>query len=300
MNSKPVYHCATLMAVGALCFLQVISRTPLGAVPEKKGLANPFFAMDTGTKDEKHQTAASQAAMLKELGYAGLGCDVNAAGPEMLRALDDNGLKLFAVYVSASVDPDKPKYDPRLKEVVRTLKGRDTIVWLVIRGGKSSSTDSDQRAVEIVRELADLAAAAGLRVSLYPHTGDYVARVEDAVRIARKVDRKNVGVTFNLCHWLRLDDAKNMKPLLKLAMPHLSVVTINGADSDGKDWTTLIQTLDRGTFDMYGFLKTLKDMGFTGPIGLQHYGIKGDAHENLKRSMDAWRKLSARLAAEEK
>ncbi|NIP25028.1 MAG: hypothetical protein GWN67_12035, partial [Phycisphaerae bacterium] len=70
-----------------------------------------------------------------------------------------------------------------------------------------------------------------------------------------------------------------------------------GADSGGKNWKQLIQTLDRGTFDIYGFLKALDDAGYNGPIGLQGYGIGGDAHDNLKCSMSAWRQLSKRLAA---
>ncbi len=48
------------------------------------------------------------------------------------------------------------------------------------------------------------------------------------------------------------------------------------------------------------FLKALKNSGYTGPIGLQGYGIGGDAYDNLKRSMSAWRKLSEKLAAKEK
>ncbi len=35
---------------------------------------NPFFAMDTATKDDKHKTAKQQVQMVKELGYAGIGC----------------------------------------------------------------------------------------------------------------------------------------------------------------------------------------------------------------------------------
>jgi len=137
-----------------------------------------------------------------------------------------------------------------------------------------------------------------VRVALYPHYGFWVERVEDAVRVAKKVNRKNVGVTFNLCHWLRVDEEENMQSVIKLAMPYLFVVTINGADSDGKDWKELIQTLDRGSFDISRFLRTLNDCGYTGPIGLQGYGIGGDAYDNLKRSMNAWRQLSKRIAAD--
>jgi hypothetical protein len=41
-----------------------------------------------------------------------------------------------------------------------------------------------------------------------------------------------------------------------------------------------------------GFLKTLKGLGYKGPVGLQCYGIGGDARDHLARSMAAWRKLN--------
>lgn len=268
------------------------------AVPKKLVLDNPFFAMDTGTKDAKHQTPQSQAEMVKELGYAGIGPGGLEGVPEMLKAVDANGLKLFALYVGANID-DQPPYDSRLKQVIETLKGRETIIWLYVQSKQLKPSDQagDERAVRAIREIADMAQQSGLRVALYPHTWFWLERVEDAVRIAKKVDRKNVGVTFNLCHWLKVGDKKNMELRLKQAMPRLFLVTINGADHEG-DWNRLIQTLDRGEFDVYRFLTTLKRLGYTGPIGLQHYGIAGDAHENLRRSMDAWRKLAARMAAE--
>jgi hypothetical protein len=51
--------------------------------------------------------------------------------------------------------------------------------------------------------------------------------------------------------------------------------------------------LDRGTYDLRELLTILREIEYAGPIGLQGYGIGGDVHENLKRSMDAWRALSA-------
>ena len=260
----------------------------------------PFFAMDTGTKDAKHQTAKQQIEMIKELGYDGIGCTAGPGLAEMLKELDKNGLRLSAVYLGANIDADQPKYGPELEEAIEVLKGRNAILWLFVlsKKHKPSSPEGDPRAVEVICEVADMAAEAGLRVALYPHHGFWVERVEDAVRVAKQVNRKNVGVTFNLCHWLMVDDEKNMESLIKSAMPHLFVVSINGADSGGKDWKQLIQPLDGGTFDMYGFLKTLDDAGYTGPIGLQGYGIGGDAHHNLARSILAWQQLSSRLAAD--
>ena len=255
---------------------------------------NPFFAMDTATKDTTHQTAKEQVRMVKELGYVGIGCTAGKELGEMAEELDKNGLRLFTVYLGVNIDPDQQKYGPELKETIEVLKGRNGMLWLFVlsKKHKPSSPAGDDRAVEILREVADMAAEADVRVALYPHTGFWVERVEDAVRVAKKVDRRNVGVTFNLCHWLMVDDEKNMNSLIKSAMPHLFVVTINGADSGGKDWKQLIQTLDRGTFDMQGFLKTLGDSGYTGPIGFQGYGIGGDARDNLKRTMNAWLELN--------
>lgn len=260
----------------------------------KPGLTNPFFAFDNGTG---HGCLAPevQAKMLKELGYAGIGYTGAKGIPEMLKALDKHGLKMFSIYIHSNIGPDGPSYDPHLKEAVRVLKGRDTIIWLTVNG---RAANAQQQAVRVVTEVAEMAEQSGLRVALYPHVGFYVARVEDAVRIAKKVDRKNVGASFNLCHCLKVDDEKNMERRLKEAMPYLFAVSINGADHEG-GWDRLIQTLDRGEFDVYNFLRKLRKLGYTGPIGLQCYNIKGDIRQNLKRSMGAWRGFVARMAAEE-
>jgi len=235
--------------------------------------------------------------MVKELGYAGIGCTAGKGLAEMAEELDKNGLRLFTVYLGVNIDPDQQKYGPELREAITVLKGRNAMLWLFVTSNKHkpSSPEGDARAVEVIREIADMAAENGVRVALYPHSGFWVERVEDAVRVTKKVNRKNVGVTFNLCHWLKVDEEKNMRALIKSAMPYLFVVTINGADSGAKDWKGLIQTLDRGSFDMNRFLRTLEDCGYTGPIGLQGYGIGGDAYENLKRSMNAWLQLSKQL-----
>jgi len=271
--------------------------TPLPAAdkaePAKKGLACPFFAFDNGT-GHGVLSPQQQSDMLEELGYDGIGYTGAKKIPEMLKALDKNDLKMFSIYVGARLGPKEPMYDPNLKDAIEQLKGRDTLIWLTIHG---RAPDGDEQAVTVVREIAALAEKSGLRVALYPHVGFYVARVEDAVRIAKKVDRRNVGASFNLCHWLRVGDEKNMDTRLRQAMPYLFVVSINGADHEG-GWDRLIQTLDRGEFDVYLFLKTLKGMGYAGPVGLQCYAVKGDRRENLKRSIAAWKELSKRYAAE--
>jgi sugar phosphate isomerase/epimerase len=78
-------------------------------------------------------------------------------------------------------------------------------------------------------------------------------------------------------------------------MPRLWAVSINGADAfdEKPGWDRYIQPLDKGNFDMAAFIRTLRTLGYTGPIGLQCYGIGGDVREHLARSMQKWRKLNA-------
>lgn len=299
MKTRTKTAAAVFSCFACLVLLAVVPPARAGE-PAAKTLPNPFFVLSNGVQCEKYATPEAQAGVLKELGYAGIGPSGTGGVPEMLAALDEQDLKLFALYIGANLDPDKPAYDPKLPEVIRTLKGRETFIWLYVlsREFKRSSPDGDARAVKIVREIGVMAEESGIRVALYPHAGFYVERVEDAVRVAEKVDRKNVGVTFNLCHWLKLDEPSSMRRLMELARPHLFLVTVNGADHDGKTWDRLIQPLDRGSFDLHGFLKTLKGLGYTGPVGLQCYAVPGDKYENLKRSIQAWRSLSEKLAAE--
>jgi sugar phosphate isomerase/epimerase len=263
---------------------------------------NPFFAMDTATKDANHQTPQQQAQMLAELGYAGISiaCENAQSLAQTLGELDQRDLQLFALYGGINVDPGAQPYDPALKDAVKVLEGRNTIVWLFVQSKeqKPSTSQGDARAVEIVNDLAEAAGAHGVRIALYPHHGFWLGTTDDALRITEKVNRPNVGVTFNLCHWLRVSPDRDARAAIERAMPHLFVVTINGADTDGQDWKTLIQTLDRGTFDVRGFLEMLRDAGYTGPIGFQGYGLGGDARENLQRTMAAWQKYAEVLCGD--
>ena len=258
------------------------------------GAAPPaFFAMDTGTRDATHQTAEAQVAMVKDLGFDGIGpCYTKPETlRQMLAAVDTQHSKLFALYAHLDLSAAAP-LSPQIRDSIDQLRGRDAILWLYVTSTahKPSDPAGDAQAVPILREVAALAEPAGVRIALYPHSGMWVERVEDAVRLARQVERKNLGVTFNLCHWL-MADGTELETRLREALPYLMVVTINGADAGGKDWGKLIQPLDSGSFDAGRLLAILKVLDYHGPVGLQHFGIPGDARANLQRSMSAWQRM---------
>jgi len=193
--------------------------------------------------------------------------------------------------------PGKPAYDPRFTNVLSLVKGRNVQFCLLIGGAQASDAAADPRGVAVLRDMSDLARESGAQLLLYPHVSNWIERIEDSVRVAAKVDRPNVGAMFNLCHWLRVDKNRDYASLLKLAMPRLWAVSINGADErdEKPGWDRYIQPLDGGDFDLGKFLKTLKQVGYKGPIGLQCYGIGGDTREHLARSIRAWQQLGLNL-----
>lgn len=296
-TSFALFTVAAVLAGGLLIGHQAIR----AADTDRSRLPNAFFAMNFERGDPAIAASQpAQAKLLKELGYDG----TLYLGPlerlgESLRVFDAAGVAVVAAAVSpynVSVDPGEtcPEH---LKEAIKKLAGRKTLLTMQFVSKKydRGSAEGDPRAVELAQELADFARPYGVRVVLYPHIKIWCERLDHAVRIARQCGRDNFGVCFNQYHWMQTDPHGDLNALVRAAMPHLFAVTINGASADGK-----AETLDRGDYDVVGFLRPFIAAGYRGPIGLQCVGVLGDARDKLTRSMDAWKKISARLAAEAK
>jgi sugar phosphate isomerase/epimerase len=259
----------------------------------------PFFVFDNGLGGTNLPTIEAKLDLVRKVGFDGLSWRTDS--PERVRELlagaKQRGLEVFVIYANLELKDGKLVYDPRLREIVGLCKGSSTMIWptLTSKQFKPSDPAGDDVAVAGLRDFAALCASDGLRVAIYPHVGCWVHRVEDALRVVKKVDRKNVGVTFNLCHAL-MDGAEDRIPvLLEKAAPYLFVVSINGADSHPPKptWGQLIQPLDKGSYDVGIVLRKLDAIGYSGPVGLQCFSIVGDPQMLLNGSMGAWRKLSS-------
>ncbi|MHB1308307.1 MAG: sugar phosphate isomerase/epimerase family protein [Limisphaerales bacterium] len=282
----------TLLLALAVTAGQAATHEARAAVP-----AWPFFAMQTATRDAAITSAEAQVKLVKSLGYDGIGAVPPGEIGAFAAAGDAHGVRLWNTYLVVDINPAVP-LDPRLESQVAPLKGRDAMLWvgLTSTAHQPSSPAGDAAAVKRVTALAELAESVGAKVALYPHAGFWVERTEDAVRVANQVDRPNVGVTFNLCHFLKVEDEARLEEVLAQAGSRLFVVSLNGAESGrrGGDWKELIQTLDRGSFDNTRLLRALHDLRYAGPVGFQGYGIGGDATDNLRRTMQSWRELHQR------
>ncbi|MCH7226235.1 sugar phosphate isomerase/epimerase family protein [Haloferula sp. A504] len=189
-----------------------------------------------------------EALLLKELGYDGIS-QVGEEGPELAKRVEAyrrNGLKVLSVYLTAEETPIDP-------DSYRAL-GDGGMIELTVR------EQITPELIESIRQTAESAEKMNVRVALYPHRGFTVATMPQAIDLADKVDHPNLGVMFNLCHFLINEDEKDLEGILERASPRLFSVSTNGADTDGEDWTTLIRPLDEGTFPQKRLLDALRKM----------------------------------------
>jgi sugar phosphate isomerase/epimerase len=271
---------------GAAASLLALANVDARGFDGGAGLPNSVFAYEFGDI-----SPAQQAGFAREYGFAGTVFDHARLIPERLRAMDDAHLQLFFLWLTVDISHGQIKYEPEMEAAIEALQGRGTVVWIAIQG---EGAGAEERTIQAVDRISDLAARSNLRVALYPHYGFYLARFRDVVRVAERVGRSNVGVTFNLCHELRSGFEPEFPQLLDKAIPRLYGVTVNGADREGRDWNTLIQPLGSGDYDVTGFVRTIAKAGYRGPFGIQCYGLKGDPGVYLKQSMAAWRVVSLR------
>lgn len=254
----------------------------------------PFFVFENGVRQPQFE---AQVKMLKEGGFGRIGSARYRDVGNQLKVYDEAGIQLASLYVGSSINPERAIYPDDLRQAIKDLKGRDTIIELNIQG-RMKEEEGDQIAVPMVQEIADLAQASGLKVALYPHAGFYVDTLSDGLRIANKSGRDNVGVMFNLCHFLKVEPNSDLEETIRTAGDRLFQVSISGANEGGRSWNALIQTLDKGTFNQAKLLKILKGIGYTGPVGLQCYSIPGNKAENMKKSMAAWNDLMQKVGPE--
>lgn len=282
------------MLLAALLFSAPLlseSAAPAQTQPPARVWDAPFFPFCIDWHDAKKRGFSEQAQMLKELGYPGVGHIWLDKVEERLATLDAAGLRLYQITMTLDLAPGKAPCDQgRWREVLAAVRGRGVQFLTICKGYKSGDPAGELRAVEVLRAMAAEAEPAGAQLLVYPHLKDWVERIEHAVRVAELVDRPNVGVMFNLCHWLRTDQSRDYRPLLKRALPRLWAVSVNGADAqdDQPNWKRYIQPLDRGDFDVRGLLAALDELGYRGPVGLQCYGIGGDVREHIARSLACW------------
>jgi sugar phosphate isomerase/epimerase len=241
-----------------------------------------------------------QTSLIRKIGFDGMELMGLDGIDRKLQTLEQQKLQLFMVYIQINIEKELP-YDSRLRDFIKKVQNKGVTLALHIHSDQFAQSDSlgDRLCIPIIQDLADYAVSFGVNIALYPHTGFWLEKIEDCLRLTKKINRRNVGAIFNLCHYLKADEKDLLEKKLVKAIPYLAAVSINGCD-DGNTremgWDRLIQPLGKGTFDVLHVLRILKANNYTGPIGLQCYNLPGEPDDFLMSSMETWKKYLKELS----
>ncbi len=250
--------------------------------------------------DAMRRTPAAQlASTMKAIGYTNVALSCTPKQfDSRVKTYRNAGIQVGAVYVGWTTDGKSSSCNIPLNTVFDRLRDTSAIVMLHTHVAKGAKADEQQIAVQL-KQLARQAEKAGVTVAIYPHVGFRLATLEQATRVADAIDHPSLGVCFNLCHFLKQNDARDLPAKLRAAKHRIKLVTINGAgvgDTRSMGWDKLIQPINHGDFD----LKTLLDLiciqlQFKGPIFVQCYNLKAPARTILQETFDKWQHLKTAL-----
>lgn len=290
-----------------LLFLATLLAIPQFALSQK--IKNKFFPLHNIIRgDSVYNTYDKQVALIKNAGYDAIEISQLESFEGMKEALDKHHFKGSYFYIKLNVED--PVIDPRLKGYIRQLKGSGTVIAPYIMSDAKKYVEpvpkADSIVVKLVGEIGDWAREAGLQVAIYPHYNYYVQRLNHTADLVKKINRPNVGLSFNLCHWLATTDADGRKSLRKdLAelSPYLKMVTVCGANNvistKPKQWDDYILPLGSGDFDTYGLLRyIIRDLHYKGAIGAQCYAIKRPKLELVQNTIAVWQGYKKQLQTE--
>ncbi|MEX0774631.1 MAG: hypothetical protein WD042_02830 [Phycisphaeraceae bacterium] len=200
-------------------------------------------------------------ALLRQAGIAGISIPVDETtiASTLRDALDQyDTARLALVSVRLTLDIQVAEMPVWLHDVLTVLARRATVIELHLSSSSQhdapSSPRGDGRAVELIKQVLERTRPHGLAVSLSHRCGDWLERIDDAVRLAMRLNRSILGLTFNLAHWRRID-GRNLDASLHLAAPRMVLLTL-GTD-------------DVGLNDAKSALQTCARLGYRGPVGLE-------------------------------
>jgi sugar phosphate isomerase/epimerase len=285
-------------------------------------MKSKFYAQDTsffhslGSYDFD-----TRCEMLKELGYDGTYlCLWTKTAWRDLTSLGriKKQYDLEVVGVFARIDVLAGEEDPGNAAVVRlleTLEGANRFE-LALEAGRMGAGLSDgdpaaeSQAVRWLEKLVTIAERRNLLLSLYPHAGGWLSKTEHGIALCQKINNPALRLVFSGYHWFA-QGGQNLRAILQHAAPYLSSVSTCGsrrnehitkfgfpvAPGAYAQLPATIEPLDQGDLDNFALMAALRQVGYSGPIGLLGYAVGGDVYANLRRSIVAFRDIEKRLDA---
>lgn len=232
--------------------------------------------------DASHRGPAERATMLKQLGIERVAYDWRdqhvAEFEQEILEYKKHGLEYFAFW----------SWHPAMEPLIRKYDIHPQL-WLMIPQPEGETTaQRAQSAAGKLRPMVDKAAELGCRIGLYNHGGwggepENMVEVCKSLRAAGNAD--HVGIVYNLHHGH--DHIDSFPEQLKLMQPYLLCLNLNGMNAGARP---KILPIGQGTFER-DMLKTIRDSGYHGPIGILDHRPELDARESLQQNLDGLKQV---------
>ena len=237
--------------------------------------------------DNQKRTPEQRAAMVAKMGLTKVAYDWRAENvPEFeaeILAYKKHGLEYFAFW---------SQHDQAF--ALFEKHGLHPQIWVIANGKGETQAEKVRSAAEGLLPVLAKAAKIGSKVAVYNH-GGWSGEPENMVAICEYLRERhavaNIGIAYNLHHGHghleRLDQA------LKLMLPHLLCVNLNGMDIDGEAKGRKILPIGAGTQDLK-VLRQVRASGYAGVIGILNH-TQEDAEGRLRDNLDGLRWLVPQL-----
>jgi sugar phosphate isomerase/epimerase len=148
-------------------------------------------------------------------------------------------------------------------------------------GGTSGDEESTVRAIEHIGQLARLAGTFGVRLAVKPHVGQAIYNADTALRLVAEVREPALGLNFDPSHLYRA----NEEPPAVARRWGQHIITSHFRDCASREQRVgppETQIPGRGTVDLPGTLRALREVGYAGPLNLE---VIGAGQYPLSRAM---------------
>lgn len=237
--------------------------------------------------DAKKRGPEERAQMLKRLNFCKLAYDYRA---EHIPTFDEEvkAMKRHHIEILAWWFPSVLNDEARL--ILDVIKRHQIKPQLWVTGGGEPTRDAAEQKARVEAEaarlkpIAEAAAALGCQVALYNH-GGWFGEPENQLEILARLAEdgvNNVGLVYNFHHGH--DHLPRFTDLWKKMMPHVLAVNLNGMEAHGDQRGRKILHLGEGDWEL-GLLRTIRDSGWRGPVGIIDHRVETDSEETLKHNL---------------
>ena len=156
-------------------------------------------------------------------------------------------------------------------------QAQEDALWFWLVDGHRDDLANYPLAVERIRELADHAAADGIRLSLELYEDTFLGTPEDAVTFVKDVDRPNVGVNPDVGNLLRLHrPVPTWQEAHDALLPYANFWHMKNYTRDFDPATgayfTHPASMEAGIIDYRTAIQQALALGYDGVFMMEHYG----------------------------